>query len=115
MPKTATREAALFALLADAGPTVSVPLAGRCMGLHRATAYEKAARGELGVTVLRLGRTLRVPTAELRRVLGLGERDEGGSAARATYTAAPTAKPHDCAQGNDHPRCKSSPSLAVPI
>lgn len=81
MPQTTMRAGALFALLADAGPTVSVPLAGRCLGVNRSTAYELAARDELGVPVLRLGRSLRIPTAELRRVLGLGERDEGGSAA----------------------------------
>jgi hypothetical protein len=73
MPQTASRARTLFALLDDAGPTVSVPVAGRCLGINRATAYELAARNELGVPVLRLGRSLRVPTAELRRVLGLGE------------------------------------------
>lgn len=58
-------------LLASAGPTVGIPTVAECFGIHKVTAYEKARRGELGVTVLRLGRTLRVPTAELRRVLGL--------------------------------------------
>ena len=81
MSKTATRAAVLSALLADAGPTVSVPLAGRCLGVHRSTSYGLAQRGELPVPVLKVGKRLRVPTAELRRVLGLGERDEGGSAA----------------------------------
>lgn len=70
-------------LLADAGPTVSIPTVAKCFGIHRVTAYDLAQRGELGVTVLRLGRTLRVPTAELRRVLGLadsGGDDLGGAA-----------------------------------
>lgn len=58
-------------LLADAGPTVSISTTAKALGIHRTTAYELAARGELGVPVLRLGRTLRVPTAELRRVLGI--------------------------------------------
>lgn len=61
------------ALLADAGPTVSITTVAKCFKIHRTTAYELAARGELGVPVLKLGRSLRVPTAELRRVLGMGE------------------------------------------
>lgn len=72
-------------LLAEAGPTVSITTLAKCYGIHRTTAYDLAQRGELGVPVLRLGRTLRVPTAELRRVLGLstadaGERSSGGAA-----------------------------------
>lgn len=57
--------------LAGAGHTVDIPLVARCFGIHRTTAYDLAKRGELGVPVLRLGRALRVPTAELRRVLAL--------------------------------------------
>lgn len=68
-------------LLADAGPTVSITTAARCLGIHRTTAYGLAARGELGVPVLRLGRGRRVPTAELRRVLGIREDGAGGDAA----------------------------------
>lgn len=69
--------AAANKILADAGPTVTIPTVAKCLGIHRVTAYELARRGELGVPVLRLGRTLRVPTAELRRVLGLGLGDGG--------------------------------------
>lgn len=65
-------------LLADAGPTVSITTVAKCFKIHRTTAYELAQRGELGVPVLRLGRTLRVPTAELRRVLGLTETAAAG-------------------------------------
>lgn len=69
-------------LLAEAGPTVGIELVAKCFGIHRTTAYEFAKRGELGVPVLRVGRRLRVPTAELRRVLGLNEGDDnlGGAA-----------------------------------
>lgn len=67
-------------LLEGAGPTVGIETVAKCFHIHRTTAYELAKRGELGVPVLRLGRTLRVPTAELRRVLGLGE-ELGGDAA----------------------------------
>lgn len=68
-------------VLADAGPTVGIETVAKCFGIHRVTAYELAKRGELGVPVLRLGRRLRVPTAELRRVLGIGADEVGGDAA----------------------------------
>lgn len=67
-------------LLREAGLTVDIPTVARCYGIHRVTAYELAKRDELGVPVLRLGRTLRVPTAELRRVLGLEVEPEGDAA-----------------------------------
>ncbi len=62
-------------LLAEAGPTMSIPEAARVLGIARDTAYVLAARGELGVRVLRLGRRLRVPTADLRKALGLDVQD----------------------------------------
>lgn len=70
-------------LLADAGATVSITTVAKCFGIHRTTAYELARHGALGVPVLRLGRALRVPTAELRRVLGLDQSagKRGGDAA----------------------------------
>lgn len=68
-------------LLANAGPTVTISTVAKCFNIHRQTAYERARRGELGVPVLRLGRTLRVPTAELRRVLGLADGGDLGGAA----------------------------------
>ena len=52
-------------------PTVSVEEAGRVLGLGRSKSYEAARSGE--IPVLRFGRTLRVPTAALRQMLGLGE------------------------------------------
>jgi excisionase family DNA binding protein len=60
-------------ILAEAGPTVSLTEAATCLGISRDTAYTLARRGELGVRVLKLGSRKRVPTAELRRVLGLDE------------------------------------------
>ena len=50
-------------------PTVSVEEAGAWLGLGRSAAYVAAGRGEL--PTLRFGRSLRVPTAKLRRLLGL--------------------------------------------
>jgi hypothetical protein len=61
-------------------PTVALwPDAARAFGLGRARAFELARRGELPFPVYRLGRSFRVPTAALRRVLGLDS--EGGDAA----------------------------------
>ena len=51
--------------------TVDVPTAARALGLGRSTAYELARRGEFPCRVLRVGRSYRVPTADLMRVLGV--------------------------------------------
>jgi excisionase family DNA binding protein len=48
--------------------TISVPEAGRRLGIGRNAAYDAARRGEL--PVLRLGRRLVVPLAALDRKLG---------------------------------------------
>jgi hypothetical protein len=56
-----------------AGPTTTVPMAGKVLGLSRNKAYEAAARGE--IPTLRFGKRIVVPTMPLRRMLGL----EGGS------------------------------------
>ncbi len=53
-------------------PTVSVPEAGEFLGIGRATAYEAAKAGDL--PTIRLGKRLVVPTAALRRMLGLDTR-----------------------------------------
>lgn len=58
-------------ILAEAGPTVSVPEAAKVLGISRGLAYELAGRNELGVKVLRLGSRLRVSTASLREAVGL--------------------------------------------
>ena len=66
-------------MLAEAGPTVSIAETAQVLGISPELAYELAARDELGVRVLRLGRRWRVLTADLRRTVGLD--DHGGSAA----------------------------------
>lgn len=48
-------------------PTISVPEAGRLLGLGRNAAYRAAARDEL--PVLRIGGKLRVPTQPLVEML----------------------------------------------
>ena len=60
--------------------TLSVPEAGRRLGLGKNLSYEAAQRGEL--PVLRFGRKLRVPVAALERLLNHGavraRQNEGG-------------------------------------
>jgi excisionase family DNA binding protein len=59
---------------AAAVPTLRVEQAGEFLGLGRSSAYEAARRGDL--PVLRFGRTLRVPTARLRVLLGIDPEPE---------------------------------------
>jgi hypothetical protein len=61
-------------ILANAGPTVSIPEAAKVLGISRGLGYALAGRGDLaaaGVRVLRLGARWRVPTADLRRAVGV--------------------------------------------
>jgi excisionase family DNA binding protein len=55
--------------------TMSVPEAGRLLGLSRNAAYEAARRRE--IPVLRFGRKLRVPRMALERLLRGGDRWRG--------------------------------------
>ncbi len=57
---------------------VDLETAGRALGLKRSTTYALAKRDELPVRTLRLGRALRVVTAELLEVLGVSPEEEGG-------------------------------------
>lgn len=54
--------------------TVNVTTAGRALGIGRDKAYELIRKGSFPVRTLTLGRTVRVPTAELWKLLGVGER-----------------------------------------
>ena len=66
-------------------PPMSVEEAGRFLGLGRTAAYEAVKRGE--IPVLRFNaRTLRVPTAELRRMLSLGAPNPAKSDCRSSET-----------------------------
>jgi len=68
-------------------PTLSVPAAGRYLGLGRAQAYAAANRGE--IPTLRVGRRILVPTALLARRLGLMREDASTTAGNATSEAGP--------------------------
>lgn len=50
-------------------PTIGVEEAGRWIGLGRSASYDAAGRGE--IPTIKIGRRLVVPTALLRRMLGL--------------------------------------------
>jgi excisionase family DNA binding protein len=50
-------------------PTITVEEAAKLLGIGRSCAYEAARTGEL--PTLRIGKRLVVPTASLRRMLGL--------------------------------------------
>jgi predicted DNA-binding transcriptional regulator AlpA len=52
-------------------PTLDVPSAAALLGCSPWTAYELIKRGEFPVSVLALGRKIRVPTAPLLDLLGL--------------------------------------------
>jgi excisionase family DNA binding protein len=58
---------------------MTVEEAGQWLGLGRSAAYEAVRRGEL--PSLRFGRSLRVPTARLRVLLGLDPEPEADSPA----------------------------------
>lgn len=51
--------------------SVDLPTAGRAFGLGRTRTYELMRAGEFPVRVVRLGNKYRVPTAELRKALGV--------------------------------------------
>jgi|SoiMethySBSTD1v2_1073268.scaffolds.fasta_scaffold2564404_1 excisionase family DNA binding protein len=61
-------------------PTMSVPQAGKLLGLGRDASYRAAAANEIPTLVF--GRRRRVPTATLRRMLGLdaSEKKDAGAA-----------------------------------
>jgi excisionase family DNA binding protein len=52
-------------------PTVTVEEAGDAIGISRASAYEGVRNGE--IPSIRVGRRIVVPTAALRRLLGIDD------------------------------------------
>ncbi|CNF72046.1 Helix-turn-helix domain [Mycobacterium tuberculosis] len=56
----------------DTLPTViSIMTAARALRLSRTYAYELAKRGDFPCRIIRVGTVYRVPTAELRKLLGV--------------------------------------------
>ncbi|MGW1629272.1 DNA-binding protein [Streptomyces anthocyanicus] len=58
--------------------TVNVTTAGRALGIGRDKAYELIRKGKFPVRTLPLGGTVRVPTVELWKVLGIERRRDAG-------------------------------------
>jgi predicted DNA-binding transcriptional regulator AlpA len=69
---TARREVSVEQVLerAKAEPTFDLPFAGAAFGMGEASAYKAVADGTFPVPVIRAGRNIRVPSAEVLRVLG---------------------------------------------
>jgi hypothetical protein len=57
-----------------AGLTVPVAVAGQALGIGRNAAYAAAKRGD--IPSVRIGGAIRVPTAPLRKMLGLSNEAE---------------------------------------
>ncbi|TQE40260.1 DNA-binding protein [Streptomyces ipomoeae] len=57
--------------------TVNVVTAGRALGISPNTAYELIRNGQFPVRTLRLGNTLKVPTALLWEALGVKGPQDG--------------------------------------
>ncbi len=71
MTKNALTQQELLALPV----TVDVVTAGRAFGISRDGTYDLLRRDEFPVRTIRVGRSRRVPRAELFRVLGIAEAD----------------------------------------
>lgn len=70
-------------------PTVDVEAGGRAFGLGRSTAYALARSGQFPCKVIRAGRSYRVITADLLRVLDI-DSDSSDGAGAATPTPSET-------------------------
>ena len=69
--RTAGRSAPTLADLSTLPPTMPLyPDAAEILGVGRSTAYELVRTGQLPTRVLRLGRLVKIPTAELLRDVG---------------------------------------------
>jgi predicted DNA-binding transcriptional regulator AlpA len=59
------------------GACVSADQAFRCLGIDRTTGYRAIKTGTFPLPVIRVGRTIRIPTAALRRLLTVEAPEEG--------------------------------------
>ncbi len=72
-------------------PTLTVPDACELLGISPWTGYELVKRDEFPVPVVRLGRTIRIPTQPLMDLLGVNDRREiAGAATPAIDQTIPT-------------------------
>ncbi|MCF0087137.1 hypothetical protein B0E37_02197 [Streptomyces sp. MH192] len=63
--------------LLELPPTVDLVTAGRAFGVGRTTSYALARNGEFPCRVIRAGKAYRAVTADLLRVLHIGEQNRG--------------------------------------
>lgn len=61
--------------LAALPPVIDIPTASRLLGVGKSAAYELVRTGQWPTPVLRLGRLIKVPTAPLLTLLGVGASD----------------------------------------
>ncbi|MCF3960588.1 helix-turn-helix domain-containing protein [Streptomyces fuscigenes] len=73
--------------LLELPPVVDVETASRALGISRSHGYNLARSGTFPCTVLRAGRSFRVVTADLRRVLGVSHRAPAAESTAATVAA----------------------------
>lgn len=73
-------------------PLLTVPLAGRVLGVGRTVAYQLVRRGEWPTPVIRVGAQIRIPRAPLLELIGLSP----------TQTVAPS--PSEAAVTMNRPR-----------
>ena len=74
---TASKEAASAALEAiRSQPTVKVPESCAALGVSSWSGYEAIKRGDFPVPVIAIGKRLVVPTAPLRKLLGLDAEED---------------------------------------
>ena len=60
-----------FGELRKLPPTIDVVVAGRAFGIGRTKSYRLAEAGEFPCAVMKVGRSYRVLTADMLRVLGI--------------------------------------------
>ena len=87
----------------DLPPMLDLPTAAALLGISRATVYRLAAKDDLPVPVVPVGRSLRVPTGPLLALLGLTPgpgaataAERGIGAPNAGGAAAPADTAPDC-------------------
>jgi predicted DNA-binding transcriptional regulator AlpA len=71
VPRTTDSDATFLLPNPEVQPTVDLVTAAKAFGYGRSKAYELVEAGEFPVPVIRNGRSIRVPTAPVRRKLGL--------------------------------------------
>jgi predicted DNA-binding transcriptional regulator AlpA len=74
IPTNAPERITLGWLRTKAGPTVDVSTAARALGIGRTAAYDIIKRGQFPARVIRVGRSVRVVTADLIALLTPAER-----------------------------------------